>query len=264
MSKRVRVIPVLLLHKGGLVKSVRFKNHQYIGDPINAVKIFNEKEVDEIAILDISGSRTTSGPDFRQVREIAGEAFMPLAWGGGITSLNQIKELVGLGIEKVILNRGAIDNPSLITEAAKWAGSQSVVVSVDCKKNILRRYRVYTKNGSKMTSFNPISFAKQMESAGAGEILLQDINRDGTFSGYNLELINMVSSQVNIPVVAVGGAGSIDDFATAVNVGASAVGAGSLFVLQRPHRAVLISYPTQSELKQHFFSKIGSNGIVYG
>jgi cyclase len=220
------------------------------------VKIFNEKEVDEIAILDISTTRGKYGPDIKQVKEIACEAFMPVSWGGGITSLEQIKELIGMGVEKVIINQSAITNASLISEAAKLAGSQSVVVSIDYKKNILGKYRVYMQNGSKNTSRDPVTFARKMESAGAGEILLQDIDRDGTFSGYNTEILRHVSSQVNIPVIAAGGAGSISDFKAAVHAGASAVAAGSLFVLQRPHRAVLISYPTQKELQKDFFSKI--------
>jgi len=256
---RIRVIPILLLQKGGLVKSVKFKNHQYIGDPINAVKIFNEKEVDEIAILDISATSEKRGPDIEQVKKIVSEAFMPLAWGGGISTLRQIQELVGIGVEKLILNHSAVNNSSLIREAAKWAGSQSIVVSMDTKKNILGKYKVYIKNGSKSTSINPVEFAKQMESEGAGEILLQDIDRDGSFSGYNLDIIRMISSNVNIPVIAAGGAGSITDFTAAVNAGASAVAAGSLFVLQRPHRAVLISYPAQKELKQDFFLKLGNS-----
>ena len=254
--KRIRVIPVLLIDNGGLVKSIRFRNHQYIGDPINAVKIFNEKEVDEIAILDISASREKRSPDIEQVKKIAGEAFMPLAWGGGINSLRQVQELVEAGVEKLIMNHSAIHNPSFISEAAKWTGSQSIVVSIDVKKNIWGKYRVYTANGAGKTSLDPAEFAQQMESAGAGEILLQDIDRDGCFSGYNLELIQLVSSKVSIPVIAASGAGSIADFSSAVNSGASAVAAGSLFVLQRPHRAVLISYPTQQELLNSFFSKV--------
>ena len=149
--KRIRVIPVLLIQKGGLVKSVRFKQHQYIGDPINAVKIFNEKEVDEMVILDISASQEKRSPDFKKIKELAGEAFMPLAYGGGISKLDEIKELINAGVEKVVVNYAAIKNPALITEAAKWAGSQSVVVSIDVKKNIWGKYKLYSKNGSENT-----------------------------------------------------------------------------------------------------------------
>jgi imidazole glycerol-phosphate synthase subunit HisF len=255
--KRIRVIPVLLIQKGGLVKSVRFKQHQYLGDPINAVKIFNEKEVDEMVVLDISASQERRSPDFKKIKELAGEAFMPLAYGGGISKLDEIKELINAGVEKVVVNYAAIKNPALITEAAKWVGSQSVVVSIDVKKNIWGKYRLYSKNGSENTGLDPLAFATQMESAGAGELLLQDIESDGSFSGYALDIIKSVSEVVNIPVVAAGGAGSVADFTLAVKAGASAVAAGSMFVLQRPHRAVLISYPSQELLKEEFFSQIG-------
>jgi cyclase len=254
--KRIRVIPVLLLQKGGLVKSVRFKDHTYVGDPINAVKIFNEKEVDEIVVLDISATAEKRSPNINQVKDIASEAFMPLAFGGGITNLDEIKELVTCGVEKVVLNTSAYKNPALITEASKWAGSQSVVVSIDVKKNLWGKYKVYIQNGSKSIDTDLVAYAKQMESAGAGEIFLNSIDRDGTFGGYDEELIHQVTTSVQIPVVAIGGAGHVDDFARAVNNGASAVAAGSIFVFQRPHRAVLISYPSQEVLKEKIFTKI--------
>jgi cyclase len=255
--KRIRVIPVLLLQKGGLVKSIRFKDHKYVGDPINAVKIFNEKEVDEIVILDISATAEQRGPNMQQVREIAGEAFMPLGYGGGIKTIEQVKELVALGVEKVILNYSAFINHSLISEAAKVIGSQSVVASIDVKKNWLGKYKVNVLNGTRNTGESPVEFAKKMEAAGAGEIILNSIDRDGTFEGYDLPLIKEVSSAVHIPVVAMGGAGSVDDFTRAVQHGASAVAAGSFFVFQRPHRAVLISYPAQNELKEKVFQYAG-------
>lgn len=253
--KRIRVIPVLLIQKGGLVKSVRFKNCQYIGDPINTVKIFNEKEVDEIVILDISATAERRSPDMQLVRDLAGEAFMPLAYGGGITSLEQVKELIYNGVEKIIVNSAAFTAPHLIEQAAKWAGSQSVVVSVDAKKNTWGAYKVYTQNGTRNQGIHPVVFAKRMESEGAGEILLQDISRDGTFSGYALELINEMSAAVKIPVVACSGAASLADFSGAVKAGAAAVAAGSMFVLQRPHRAVLINYPAQQDLQSQLFSQ---------
>jgi imidazole glycerol-phosphate synthase subunit HisF len=254
--KRIRVIPILLIQKKGLVKSVKFKAHQYIGDPINTVKIFNEKEADEIVILDISATAEKRSPDFKQVKQLAGEAFMPLAYGGGITALSEIKELINAGVEKIILNNSAVNKPALIYEAAKWAGNQSIIVSMDVKKNFLGKYKLYIKNGSVNTRIDPVAFARQVEEEGAGEILLQDIDKDGSFSGYSLDLIKMISTVVKIPVVATSGAGSIADFINAVNAGASAVAAGSMFVLQRPHRAVLISYPSQEQLKELFFSKV--------
>lgn len=254
--RRVRIIPALLIQKGGLVKSVRFKDHKYVGDPINAVKIFNEKEVDEIVLLDISATVEKRAPDIERIKEIASEAFMPLGYGGGITKLEEISELIKGGVEKVILNTVAFNNRRLISDGAKYVGSQSMVVSIDVKKNLWGKYRVYITNGSKNTDLDPVSFARQMEEAGAGEILLNSIDRDGTFEGYDLDLIHSVSAAVGIPVVALGGAGSIDDFRKSVQQGASAASAGSLFVFQRPHRAVLISYPTQAELKESLFKRI--------
>lgn len=245
---------MLLIQKNGLVKSVRFKNHKYVGDPINAVKIFNDKEVDEIVILDISATAEKRKPNILQIKEIASEAFMPLAYGGGITKLDEIKELVTSGVEKVVLNTAAVQQPDLIKQGAEWVGSQSIVVSIDVKKNLWGKYKVFTMNGTNNTGLDPVEFAKQVERSGAGEIFLNSIERDGTFEGYDLQLIDAVTKAVHIPVVAVGGASSVDDFGKAVAHGASAVAAGSVFVFQRPHRAVLISYPSQKELKEKVFS----------
>lgn len=254
--KRVRVIPTLLIQKGGLVKSIKFKNHKYVGDPINAVKIFNEKEIDEISILDISATTEKRGPDLDIIKDITSEAFMPVGYGGGIRSLKEIKDLIFAGVEKVILNTIAFENPDLITEAAKVLGNQSVVISVDVKRKIFGGYSVYVENGKRNTGLDPLTYCKQMEEAGAGEILLNSIDRDGTYEGYELPLIQQVSSQLNIPVVLIGGASGIGDFQQAVAHGASAVAAGSLFIYQRPHNAVLISYPSQQKLKELLFDKI--------
>jgi len=255
--RRIRVIPVLLIQNGGLVKSIRFKKHKYVGDPINAVKIFNEKEVDEIVILDISASKERRQPNLKQISEIAGEAFMPLAYGGGITTMEQIKRILYEGAEKVILNTSALDNPKLISEAAGQFGNQSVVISIDVQKDWLGRYRVFRNGGSSNTGLSVDAYARDLESAGAGEIFLTNIDRDGTFLGYDITLIRLVTQAVNIPVVACGGAAEITDFQKAVSEGgASAVAAGSVFVYQRPHRAVLISYPNQTELKTKLFERI--------
>src|SRR5882724_5827271 len=224
--KRIRIIPALLIQKGGLVKSVKFKDHKYVGDPINAVKIFNEKEVDEIVILDISATSEKRPPAIRKIKEIAAEAFMPLGYGGGITKLDEIKELIAGGVEKVIINTAAFYNPQLISDGAKYVGSQSMVVSMDVKKNIWGKYKVFVQNGSKNTDVNPVEYARQMEQAGAGELFLNAIEKDGTFSGYDVELIKLVSSSVQIPVVAIGGAASDNDFLLAVQNGASGVSAG--------------------------------------
>lgn len=254
--KRIRVIPSLLIQKGGLVKSVKFKDHKYVGDPINAVKIFNDKEVDELVLLDISATAEKRVPNLKYIIEIASEAFMPMAYGGGITTLEQIQSLIAGGIEKVVLNTVAFDNPTLITQAAEFAGSQSVVVSMDVKKNLWGKYQVYVQNGTRSTKMDPVSYARKIEALGAGEIILMSIERDGSFEGYDLPLIKMVSEAVSIPVVAIGGSATVDDFAKAIQQGASAVSAGSQFVFQRPHRAVLISYPSQKELKEKLFSLI--------
>lgn len=254
--KRVRVIPVLLLHKGGLVKSVKFKNHRYVGDPVNAVKIFNEKEVDEIVVLDIDATNEKRPPDFEKIKEIAGEAFIPLAYGGGITNMEQVNKLFYLGIEKVILNHAALQNPALVTAAASVAGSQSVVVSLDVRKTLFGKYKVYGNNGTVNTGMDPVEFALKMQDAGAGEIMLNAIERDGTYLGYDLTLIRSVSNKLKIPVIACGGAVDTGSFLEAIQQGASAVAAGSIFVFQRPHQAVLISYPSQQELQQKLFSKL--------
>ena len=247
---QTRVIPSLLIHKGGLVKSVQFKDYKYVGDPINAVKIFNEKEVDEIAVIDIDASKENKAPNIAKIAEIASEAFMPMAYGGGITTIEQIKEILYNGIEKVIINKAAHTTPHLITQAANLFGNQSIVVSIDVKKVFLKGYRVFIENGKKNTGLHPVEFAITAEKLGVGEILLNSIDKDGTFTGYDLALIQQVSKAVNIPVIAIGGASSVEDFAKAKQAGASAVSARSMFVFQRPHKAVLISYPTRKEIKE--------------
>ncbi|MBS1557218.1 MAG: imidazole glycerol phosphate synthase subunit HisF [Bacteroidetes bacterium] len=252
--KRVRVIPGLLMQNGGLVKSIRFKDHKYVGDPINAVKIFNEKGADEIVLLDRSASG--KGPDLVKIQEIAGEAFMPMGYGGGITQLAQIQQLIAGGVEKIILNTSTFTHPQLVTDGAKYVGSQSIVASIDVKKNWMGKYKVYIANGTKNTGTDPVAYAQKMEQAGAGEILLTSIDRDGTFEGYDTELLAAVCRAVSIPVVALGGAGGLAHFSEAIAHGASAVAAGSFFVFQRPHRAVLISYPSETELKETVFSRI--------
>ncbi len=248
---------MLLVKDNGLVKSVQFKNHKYVGDPINAVKIFNDKEVDELAILDISATAKGKGPDVKRIAEIASEAFMPLSYGGGITNFEQVRNVLTNGIEKVVLNKSAHERPELITEIANAFGSQSVVVSIDVKKNMWGKYKVFTDNGTKNSGLDPVEFASQCEARGAGEILLNSIERDGTYKGYDVHLLQMVTNSVNIPIVACGGAGTIEDFQAAVKEGkASAVSAGSMFVFQRPHNAVLISYPTQKQLQEQFYSQV--------
>ena len=248
-----RVIPCLLLQNSGLVKTIKFKDSKYLGDPINIVKIFNEKEVDELVFLDITASFERKRPPFKLLEKVASEAFMPLGYGGGIRNIEDVKTILGLGIEKVIINSYAIENPTFIAEMANFAGSQSVVVSIDIKKKIFEKYEVCTNRGTKGTGLNPVEFAITAQRYGAGELLLCSIDRDGTMKGYDLDLIRQVTNAVNIPVVACGGSRTIQDLALAVKQGgASAAGAGSMFVFQGPHRAVLISYPEYAELENIF------------
>lgn len=254
---KTRVIPCLLLKNNGLVKSVKFKNPTYVGDPINAVKIFNDKEVDELLFIDIEATKQKRGPDFSLIEKISREAFMPFGYGGGIRTIEDIKTMMALGVEKVCINAFAIENPDFISAAAEICGSQSVVVAIDVKKDLFGNHKVYNHVNGKTTKFNPAEYAIMAGQKGAGEILLNSVDRDGTFSGYDIELIKKVTSEINIPVIALGGAGSLNDFALAVNQGkAAAVAAGSYFVFYGPHRAVLITYPEKKELVS-LFDEVG-------
>ena len=247
MIHRKRVIPVLLLHNGGLVKSKKFKDYSYVGDPINAVRIFNYKEVDEIVILDIDASKKRKAPNYAMIADITGEAFMPLAYGGGITSLEQSEKLFYSGIEKVILN--SVLHTSfglkLLENITNQYGNQSVIASLDVKESLFGKKLLFTHSNGKTIKTPIIEFAKKCEDAGAGEILLNSVSRDGLYTGYDLELLEKVAHSVSIPVIVCGGASTKQDFVRAEKKGASAMAAGSMFVFQRPHNAVLISYPTQ-------------------
>lgn len=241
---RKRIIPVLLLHQGGLVKSRKFKNYTYIGDPINAVRIFNEKEVDEIIILDIDASKKGYEPKYDVIADISGEAFMPLAYGGGIVHLSQAEKLFYNGIEKVVLNTilHQTQGQRLIQQIAAQFGVQSTVASIDIKYNLWSKPIVFSHADVKTITTNPVEFAKMLEGYGAGELFVNIVNRDGTYEGYDLELLEKISSVVKIPVIICGGASALEDFENAEKKGASAMAAGSMFVFQRPHNAVLISY----------------------
>lgn len=245
-----RTVPVLLLHGHGLTKTRQFKPWKYLGDPVNAVRIFNEKEVDELVVLDIDATRLGTPPRIADIVELASECFMPMCYGGGITDLEQIKRLLSEGIEKVCLGTAAHVQPSLVEAAARGFGSQSIVVSVDVKRLSDGRYSVFSKSGHQDESIDPVSFALKAQSQGAGELLLNNIDRDGMQSGYDLDLIKSVSEAVDIPVVACGGAGHTTHLRDAISSGAHAAAAGSLFVLIGRLNAVLISYPAQKELEQ--------------
>ena len=247
-----RVIPCLLLKNNGLVKTTKFKDAKYIGDPINAVKVFNEKEVDELVFLDITKSIDRLGPNIELLKDIASEAFMPMAYGGGLASIGDIERVYSIGFEKVILNSVTIRNPEVIKQAVQLAGSSGVVVSVDVKRGLFGGYGVMTHSGSLKATVALIDHIKRMEEVGVGEILLGSIDRDGTSLGYDLELLSQVSKEVSIPVVPVGGASCLQDFAKAINAGASAVAAGGMFVYYGKHRAVLISYPEYRKIKELF------------
>jgi cyclase len=256
--KRVRVIPVLLLDGAGLVKGERFKNHTYVGDPINTLKLFNDKEVDEIVVLDISATNKKRTPNYELISEIASEVFMPLAYGGGITNIDQIKKILSLGVEKIVLNSSAHSSPGLIREAAQNFGSQSVIVSVDVKKNFFGKYEVWTHSGKINTGQDPIIFAKKAEELGAGEIYFQNIEKEGANSGYDLLFLHKLAESVKIPVIAGAGAASSEDFLKAIREGgASAVSAGRMFIFVGPHKAVLVNYPSQDDLKRNLFDKLG-------
>jgi imidazole glycerol-phosphate synthase subunit HisF len=247
---RPRVIPCLLLKNEGLVKTVKFKDPKYLGDPINIVRIFNDKEVDELIFLDITATVENSPPNFDLLGKITSECFMPLGYGGGIRTLEDVKKLLAMGVEKIVLNTSAVENPSLIRAAADYAGSQAVVISMDVKKTLLGKYEIYTRGGKKGTGLDPVKFAMEMEKQGAGELFLNSIDRDGTMQGYDLELVRRVADSVTVPVVACGGAGNIQHLAEAIQAGASAAAAGSMFVFQGPLRGVLISYPAQEEMRR--------------
>lgn len=250
---RTRVIPVLLLRDGGLVKGVQFKNHKYVGDPINAVKIFNEKEVDELVFLDISATQENRAPDYSLIADIASEAFMPFGYGGGVKTVEQIEKLFSVGVEKVIINTSAFLDPDMLKEAVKVAGSQSIVVSMDVKKSLFGSYEVFVHNGKTKTKVDPVTYAKQMQDYGVGELMLTSIDNEGTGKGYDLKLLDMVTNAVGIPVVGLGGAGSLQDLADAKNqTELSGLAAGNLFVFYGKHKAVLITYPKYSELKSLF------------
>ncbi len=250
---KTRVIPVLLLRDSGLVKGKQFKNHKYVGDPINAVKIFNEKEVDELIFLDISATSNKREPNFDLISDIASEAFMPFGYGGGITSVKQIEKLFSIGTEKVIINSAAFHNPQLISEASQVAGSQSIVVSMDIKKTLLGGYEVFVENGRTRTKQSPVEYAKKMQDLGAGELIVCSIEREGGAKGYDVKSLDLISNAVDIPVVALGGAGKMQDFSEVINqTHVSAVAAGDMFVFHGKHKAVLITYPDYSEIEKLF------------
>lgn len=245
---RPRVIPCLLLRRGGLVKTRKFKDDKYVGDPINAVRIFNEKEADELIVLDIDASVENREPDYAMISHLAEECRMPLCYGGGVTSVDQAKRIMSLGVEKVAVSSGALARPALISEMAEQVGRQSVVVVLDVKKTFFGGYRIFTKNGKVDTGRAPIDCAREFERMGAGEVVLNSIDLDGAMTGYDLALAQDLRSSVHVPVTLLGGAGSFADLTAATRkLGIVGLAAGSLFVFKGPYRAVLISYLSHAQ-----------------
>ena len=245
---RTRIIPVLLLKGSGLYKTRKFKNPSYVGDPINCIKIFNEKEVDELSFLDIDASKTNKGPDFRILEDIASECFMPLSYGGGVNSVETVRRLTAIGFEKVIVNTAAYKDRNLIPALSKYFGVSTIVGSIDVTRNWYGRQEVRIRGGTEKIPFTPEGWARELESQGVGEILINSIDNDGELCGYDIDLISRISDEVSVPVVASGGARNLDDVDAAIRIGgASAAAAGAMFVFHGKHRAVLIKYPTEQQ-----------------
>lgn len=245
---RPRIIPCLLVKDKGLVKTVNFKNPKYVGDPINAVRIFNEKEVDELMVIDIDATADNREPDYKMIENLAAECRMPLCYGGGVKTVEQAQRIFSLGVEKIAISSAAIENISLISDIAKVVGTQSVIVVIDVKKKLLGGYEVCTHNGKKKTGKDPVEFARQVQQLGAGEIVVNSIDNDGVMKGFDFIIIDKIRQAVTIPMTVLGGAGSLEDISKVIEkykiIGVSA---GSLFVFKGVYKAVLINYPSKTD-----------------
>jgi len=246
---RSRVIPCLLIKNNGLVKTVGFDKPKYVGDPLNAVRIFNEKEVDELMVVDIDATTQNRELNYKLIANLAAECRMPLCYGGGVKTPEQVQRIISLGVEKVALSSAVVSNPSLVAKAAEWVGSQSIVVVMDVKKvGLMRRYEVFTHNATKGTGLDPVAWAKQVEELGAGEVVLNSIDQDGEMKGYDLTLVERVRQATTLPMTVLGGAGSLSDLEVLIRrFGTIGAAAGSLFVFKGKYKAVLINYPSRSE-----------------
>lgn len=246
---RPRLIPCLLVHNQGLVKTVTFGDPKYVGDPINAVRIFNEKVVDELMVLDIDATRQDRAPDYRMIANLANESRMPLSYGGGVRTVEQVQQIIGLGVEKVACSAAAVANPGLISDAAERVGSQSIIVVIDIRKlGMLRRAEVVTHNATRRTGLDPAKFIREVEQRGAGEVVINFVDCDGTMAGYDLDLVETLRAQTSLPVTILGGAGSLDHVVALWRAqGIIGAAAGSLFVFKGKYRAVLINYPNKAE-----------------
>lgn len=252
-----RIIPCLLVHDKGLVKTVKFKDPVYVGDPINAVRIFNEKESDELMVIDIDATVQNREPDFKMIENLASVCRMPLCYGGGIKTVEQATRIFNLGVEKIALSSAAIENPKLVSDIAKEVGNQSVVIVIDVKKKMFGGYDIYTHNGTKKAKLDLEKFILDLQSLGVGEIVLNSIDNDGVMKGYDISLIDKVKSLINVPITVLGGAGSLEDIKTLIDrFGIIGCSVGSLFVFKGKYKAVLINYPKDSEKKQLFNSNI--------
>lgn len=258
---RPRIIPCLLVHEEGLVKTVSFKNPKYVGDPINAVKIFNEKESDELIVLDIDATVNGVEPDYKLIADLAAECRMPLCYGGGIRTVAQAKRIISLGVEKIAISAAAIENPELIRQIADEIGSQSVVVVLDVKKRMLsKEYDVFLHNGRKNTKLNAVEVAQKAEALGAGEIVINSIENDGQMKGYDLVLAEKIRAAVKLPITILGGAGSLDHVAQLIRAcGVVGASAGSLFVFKGAYKAVLINYPNVQQRDELVRNTLGES-----
>ena len=250
---RPRIIPSLLVQNNGLVKTVNFKNPKYVGDPINAVRIFNEKIVDELVVFDIDASVSGKEPNYKLIENLAVQSRMPLCYGGGVRTVEQAQKIFGLGVEKIALSSAIVENPTLITQLAEKVGSQSVIAVLDIKKKFLGGYEVYVHNGKKATGIDPLNFVQELQRLGVGEIVINSIDQDGVMKGYDLNLIREIREKITLPLTVLGGAGSLDDVKKVINehtiIG---VAAGSLFVFKGKYKAVLINYPNKEEKEKLF------------
>jgi cyclase len=245
---RPRIIPCLLVRDKGLVKTVQFKEHKYIGDPINAVRIFNEKESDELMVMDIDATRDNREPDYKMIENLAAECRMPLCYGGGVKTVEQAQRIFSLGVEKIAISSVAVSNPGLVAEIARRVGSQSVVVVLDVKKKLFGGYELYTHNGKKASGKSPFEFAARMEELGAGEIVVNSIDQDGMMKGYDMNLVEKIRKSITLPLTVLGGAGSLSDIGKLISgYGVIGAAAGSLFVFKGIYKAVLINYPNWQE-----------------
>ena len=255
---RPRIIPCLLIQDSGLVKTVKFKDPKYVGDPINAVKIFNEKEADELIVLDIDATANSVEPNYLQIAHLATECRMPLCYGGGIRNAEQAKKIISLGVEKVAISAAALQNPELVSQIAEEIGSQSVVVVLDVKQRLIgNQYDVWTHNGTRNTKENVFEVAAKMEQLGAGEIVINSIDNDGKMKGFDITLAKKIRETVKIPITILGGAGSLADIGKVISAcGVVGVSAGSLFVFKGTYKAVLINYPDARQKDEMILSSL--------